>query len=105
MMTNADRAEKAGEAFRSTPYYGANGGHPGDRLTDLYDFICDLLHYADHLGHYRAGIYKDEDSETPGRYVARMALWHYDEELDEERREAEANAVPPIVVADSQGWL
>lgn len=74
--TNAGRATSARAAFDAVEH------DDNPPLVQMYDLICNLLHLADRL--------TDEESvaiagtETAGAYVARMALWHYTEELIEE---------------------
>ena len=89
-MTNAERAERAGAAFLASDYADCNGSDEIDRITDVYDFVCDLLHYADSLGDVDRFVPKE--GETNGLYVSRMGRWHYEEELAEEQADAVAEA-------------
>ncbi len=82
MKTNLERAERARKA------YDAMGLDPDDVVTNLYDLVCDLLHFADlHAGDPAQRI--TPGTETNGEYVARMGLWHYREELAEEAEDNE----------------
>lgn len=78
-MNNADRAENARRAYEPTWYRKENN----DEITNLYDFVCDLLHYADTIDDDR----REEHGETNGSFVAFMALEHYYAELQEEAEE------------------
>lgn len=81
---NSDRAERAAVAFN------ASGYDSGDTIPNLYDLVCDLLHYADHYGNPDDCIVA-AGTETNGEYVARMGLWHYREEVKEEEEDRAAS--------------
>jgi hypothetical protein len=73
--TNAARAAWAKMAFNAVEH------DDNPQLVQMYDLICNLLHLADTMEDVegQTGLV-----ETNGQYVARMALWHYGEELVEE---------------------
>lgn len=86
MRTNLERAERARKA------YEAMGLGDEDVIPNLYDLVCDLLHFADlHAG--EQGV--TPNTETNGEYVARMGLWHYREEILEEN-ECEGHPPGPL---------
>jgi hypothetical protein len=84
-MTNAERAERARRAFDAIPHDN------NDRVTQIYDLVCGLLHLADTED--VVVWWHDPDNESapsrPGEYVAKMALFHYLGEVEEEREEDE----------------
>lgn len=87
-LTNADRAERARQAFAASPHFVENN----DDLTNLYDLVCDLGHLADALAREDPSLLDDTPGfdttdptrETLGAYVHRLGAWHYSEELAEE---------------------
>lgn len=88
MSTNAERAMSAERAFRASDHARENN----DDITNLYDFVCDLMHLADELVDHmpdREDVWDltGREDETPGQFVSRMALYHYDAELQEEEEE------------------
>jgi hypothetical protein len=76
-MTNKERAERAKRAYIASEY------DSGDVIVNLYDLVCDLLHFADSQPGDPAE-HIVPNTETNGEYVARMGLWHYREEVREE---------------------
>lgn len=71
-MTNAERAARAGAAFKLSDHYRESN----DEITNLYDFVTDLLHYADTLD--------VPELTSNGDFVLDMAEYHYRAELAEE---------------------
>ena len=79
--TNADRARDAGLVFVDSTY----AKQDNDALTNLGDFICDLLHYADTLTGQDYEPSGPDD--TLGFFVLGRGEWHYRHELEEESDE------------------
>ena len=79
MRTNKDRAERGREAFLSVEH------DDNDTLTNIYDLISDLLHFADAAPkpHGAGYDFTDPTRESAGAYAARMALMHYEAEVNE----------------------
>lgn len=75
-MTNAERAARAGAAFKLSDHYRESN----DEITNLYDFVTDLLHYADTLDVPELSDLR----ESNGELVHRMADYHYQAEVAEE---------------------
>jgi hypothetical protein len=70
MRTNADRASRGQEAYDAVTH------DDNDTVTNIYDLVCDLLHFADCVP-------ADDLTGDCGEYVAEMALFHYRAEKDE----------------------
>lgn len=74
-MTNADRARRGLRAYLAVSHDN------NDRLTNVGDLICDLLHFADTLTEVEFDV--EEMGETRGMYAAHTAAYHYEAEVED----------------------
>lgn len=87
MRTNADRARRGRQAFNAMRH------DDNDTITNVYDLICDIAHFADTIDGREYG-FDVRGDDTAGHYVLSMAQMHYSAERKEEEDERRCREQP-----------